>query len=231
LDSTTLESKIKSFLAQVPAGKSFVVKKESYAPPANTLTPQQKELATNYILGITGAPQPGTKDYNAYVLAMRIFGMKHFLEVRSNNGLSYAPQAWFSGGLTPYTNIYVTTTQPDKYAIVARQLIEKVKKEGFSEADLKNEKTGYLTNVYYRQETASAQAASLAQNEVIHNNWRRAITIKDDMKSVSVDDLNRVFNKYVSNITWAYQGDPKKVDTKLFTQKETPQTPKDVKTF
>jgi predicted Zn-dependent peptidase len=231
LDSTTLESKIKSFLAQVPAGKPFVVKKESYAPPANTLTPQQKELATNYILGITGAPQPGTKDYNAYVLAMRIFGMKHFLEVRSNNGLSYAPQAWFSGGLTPYTNIYVTTTQPDKYAIVARQLIEKVKKEGFSEADLKNEKTGYLTNVYYRQETASAQAASLAQNEVIHNNWRRAITIKDDMKSVNVDDLNRVFNKYVSNITWAYQGDPKKVDTKLFTQKETPQTPKDVKTF
>jgi predicted Zn-dependent peptidase len=231
LDSNTLVSKVKSFLAMVPAGKPFVVKKESYLPSANTLTPQQKELATNYILGITGAPQPGTPDYNAYVLAMRIFGTKHFLEVRSNNGLSYAPQAYFSGGLTPYTNIYVTTTQPDKYAVVARQLIEKMKKQGFSEADLKNEKTGYITNVYYRQETASAQASALANNEVVHGDWRRAITIKDDMKAVTVADLNRVFNKYVSNITWAYQGDPKKVDTKLFTQKETPQAPKDVKTF
>jgi zinc protease len=231
LDSATLASHINSFLVKVPAGKPFVAKKESYTPATNTLTPQQKELATNYILGITSAPQPGTPDYNAYILAMRIFQMKHFLEVRSNNGLSYAPQAFFSGGLTPYTGIYVTTTQPDKYAIVARQLIDKIKKEGFSEEELKNQKTGYITNVYYRQETASAQAATLAQNEVIHGNWRRAITIKDDMKNVTVEDLNRTFNKYVSNITWAYQGDPKKVDTKLFTQKETPQAPKEVKTF
>lgn len=231
IDSATLALNVKRFIEMVPAGKPFVVKKESYIPPANTLTPQQKELATNYILGITGAPAPGTPDYNAYVLAMRIFSTKHFLEVRSNNGLSYAPGAWFSGGLMPYTNIYVTTTQPDKYAVVARRLIEKLKKEGFSESDLKNEKTGYLTNVYSRQETASAQAAALANNEVVHNNWRRAITIKDDMKAVTKDDLNRVFNKYVSNITWAYQGDPKKVDAKLFTQKETPQAPKEVKTF
>lgn len=231
LDSAVIATKVKSFLALVPAGKSFVAKKEAYSPAANTLTPQQKELATNYILGITSGPLPGTPDYNAYVLAMRIFYMKHFLEVRTNNGLSYAPQAFFNGGLSPYTGIYVTTTQPDKYAVVARQLIDKIKKEGFSEADLKNRKTGYLTEVYMRQETASAQAASLAQNEVIHNNWRRANTIKEDMKKVTVDDLNRAFNKYVSNITWAYQGDPKKVNAKLFTQKETPQMPKDVKTF
>lgn len=231
VDSAALASRIKNLLMMVPAGKPFIVKKDSYMPPANTLTPQQKDLATNYILGITSGPQPGTPDYNAYVLAMRIFGMKHFMEVRSKNGLSYAPQAFFSGGLTPYTGIYVTTTQPDKYAIVARQLIDNVKKEGFTDADLKNQETGYLTNVYMRQETASAQAASLAMNEVVHNNWHRANTIKDDMKKVTVADLNRVFNKYVSNITWAYQGDPKKVDTKLFTQKETPQTPKDVKSF
>lgn len=231
LDSAKLASHVKSFLAKVPAGKPFVVKKESYTPLANTLTPQQKELATNYIMGITGAPQPGTPDYNAYVLAMRIFYMKHFLEVRSNHGLSYAPQAYFSGGLTPYTIITVSTTQPDKYAVVARQLIDSLKRAGFTADDLKNQKSSYITNVYYRQETASAQAASLAQNEVIHNNWRRAITIKDDMKAVTVDDLNRVFSKYVSNITWAYQGDPKKVDAKLFTQKETPQAPKEVKTF
>jgi predicted Zn-dependent peptidase len=231
LDRSLLEEKLKAFIAKVPAGKPFVAKKESYTPAANTLQPKEKELATNYIQGITSAPQPGTTDYNAYVLAMRIFADRHFLEVRSNQGLSYAPGAWFSGGLTPYSNIYVTTTEPNKYAAVARQLIEKVKQQGFTEEELKNMKATYITNVYSRQETNNAQASALAQNEVIHGNWKRANTIKDDLKKVTVADLNRVFNKYVSNITWAYQGDPKKVDAKLFTQKTAPEMPKDVKTF
>jgi zinc protease len=231
IERPLLEEKMKTFLARVPAGKPFIAKKETYTPPAHTMQPKQKELATNYIQGITSAPQPGTPDYNAYVLAMRIFQQRHFLEVRSNHGLSYAPGAWFSGGLTPYTNIYVTTTEPNKYAAVARQLIEKVRKDGFTEEELKNQKAGYITRIYAQQETNNAQAAALAQNEVIHGNWKRTNTIKEDMKKVTVADLNRVFNKYVSNITWAYQGDPKKVDTKLFTQKMAPEMPKDVKTF
>lgn len=231
VDRGELEEKLKGLLAKIPAGTPFRPKKESYAPAANTLKPQQKELATNYIQGISSAPQPGTPDYNAFVLAMRIFASKHFVEVRSNNGLSYAPGVWFNGGLTPYSNIYVTTTEPNKYIAVARQLVDKLKREGFTAEELRNEKNGYVTEVYYRQETNSAQAASLAANEVLHNNWRRANTVKDEMKKVTVADLNRVFNKYISNITWAYQGDPKKVDARLYTQKQTPEMPKETKTF
>jgi predicted Zn-dependent peptidase len=231
IERSDLEAKLKSFVAKVPAGAPFKPKKESYKPAVNTLKPQQKDLATNYIQGISSAPQPGTKDYNAFVLAMRIFSSKHFVEVRSNNGLSYAPGAWFSGGLSPYSNIYVTTTEPNKYVAVARQLIEKIKKEGFSDAELKNEKNGYITEVYYRQETNAAQASALASNEVVHGNWKRANTIKDEMKDVTTQDLNRVFSQYISNITWAYQGDPKKVDAKLFTQTTVPQVPKETKTF
>lgn len=231
LDKNTIQQKVTALLARVPAGKPFVAKKETYVPAAHSLKPQEKELATNYLQGIASAPLPGTPDYNAFVLAMRIFASKHFVEVRSNNGLSYAPGAWFSGGLTPYANIYVTTTEPNKYAAVARQLIDKLKKTGFTEEELRNEKMGYVTEVYYRQETANAQAAALASNEVIHGNWKRALSIKDDMKKVTVADLNRVFNKYLGQITWAYQGDPKKVDAKLFTQKNAPQLPKEAKTF
>ena len=177
------------------------------------------------------APLPGTADYNAFILAMRIFYDKHFLEVRTNHGLSYAPAVWFSQGLTPYANIYVTTTDPNKYIAVARQLIDKIKKEGFKEDDLKDMKATYATNVYSRQETNTAQAAALAANEVSHNNWQRANTIKDDMKKIKAADLNRVFNKYVTNITWVYQGNTKQVNPKLYTQKETPAIPKDTKAF
>lgn len=231
LDKAVVEKNVRAFLARVPAGAPFVQKKEPYVPAANSFKPQQRENATNYIQGVTAGPQPGTPDFNAFVLAMQIFSSRHFVEVRSKNGLSYAPGAWFSGGNSSYANFFVTTTEPDKYVAVARQLIDKVKKEGFTPEELKNEKTSYVTSFYYRQETNAAQAGSFIANEVVHGNWKRALTIKDDMNKVTLDDLNRVFKTYINNITWSYQGDPKKVTPALFIQKETPQMPTEKKAF
>jgi len=231
LDKTEIEKKVTDFLSKVPAGSAFKLKEESYSPSANSFNPKERENATNYIQGITGAPLPGTPDYNAFVLAMRIFSTRHFIEVRSKNGLSYAPGSWFSQGRTPYANFFVTTTQPDKYIAVARNLIDEVKKDGFTAEELKNEKTGYLTGLYYRQETNEEQAAALATNEVVHNNWKRAIEIKDEINKVTLQDANNAFKKYITNITWVYQGDPKKVDSKLYVQKETPPIPADKKAF
>ncbi|MGC4037108.1 MAG: pitrilysin family protein [Chitinophagaceae bacterium] len=231
LDKTVIEKKIDELLAKIPAGAPFKLKEESYSPVANSFKPEQRENATNYIQGITGAPLPGSPDYNAFVLAMRAFSMRHFIEVRSKNGLSYAPGIWFKQGKTPYSNFFVTTTEPDKYIAVARNLVDKIKKDGFTAEELKNEKTGYLTGLYYRQETNEEQANALATNEVINNDWKRTVTIKDDMNKVTLDDLNKAFAKYISNITWVYQGDPKKVESKLYTQKETPPIPADKKAF
>ncbi|MBD0378277.1 MAG: insulinase family protein, partial [Flavisolibacter sp.] len=231
LDKTTIANKVKALTALIPQGKPVVFKKESYQPGVNTFKPQQRDNATNYILGISSAPLPGTPDYNAYVLAMRLFSMRHFIEIRSKNGLSYAPGAWLSPGLTPFTNVYVTTTEPDKYIITARKLIDSIRQKGFTPEELKNIKTQYITGVYYNQETNESQASALVANEVWFNNWRRAYTIKDEMKKVTLNDLNNAFSKYLNNITWVYQGDPKKVNQSLFTQKQVPQITKETKTF
>lgn len=231
LDKATIEKKMKEFLSRVPAGAPFVAKKESYAPPATTFKPQERANATNYVQGIASGPKAGTPDYNAFSLAMNIFSSRHFVEIRSKNGLSYAPGAWLTTGNTTYANLYVTTTEPDKYIAVARALIDTIKLKGFTEAELKNEKTGYLTGLYYRDETNSAQAYSLASNEVIHGDWKRAIKIKNDINKVTLDQLNAVFKKYINNITWVYQGDPKKVTPALYTQKETPKLPGEKKAF
>jgi len=231
LDKKEIEKKVNELLAKIPAGKSFVAKKETYNPSLNTFIPKQRDNATNYVQGITGGPQPGSPDYNAFVLAMRIFGTRHFVEIRTKNGLSYAPRVSFNGGTTPYTNIMVSTTDPNKYIATARALIDKVKQEGFTESELRNEKTGYLTGIYFRQETNEEQAASLAFNEVIQGNWKRSIEIKNDIKKVSLEQMNNAFKKYINNITWVYQGDPKKVDAQLYTQKETPKLPIEKKAF
>lgn len=226
IDKADLEQKIAGMLVAVPDGKPFTLKKETIAPAQNSFKAEKKELATNYIEGITGAPAPGTPDYNAFQLAMRIFSQRHFLEVRTKNGLSYAPGSWFDGSATPSAHISVSTTDPNKYIAVAKALIEKTKKEGFTDDELRNIKTQYLTGFFYRQETNNAQANSIAANEVLHNNWKRALTISDDMKKVSLPELNTVFNKYISNMVWAYQGNPAKANPVLFTGKANPELPK-----
>ena len=231
IERATIENRVKELLAKIPAGVPFKVKKESYMPVANTFKPQQRENATNYVQGITGGPQPGTPDYDAFVLAVRIFANRHFLDIRTKNGLSYAPQVWFSQGSTPYANIAVSTTDPDKYVAVARQLIDKIKNEGFTEEELRNMKTRYLTGIYYRQETNDEQANAIASNEVVNGDWKRAIKIKEDIKKVTLDQLNTSFKKYINNITWVYQGDPKKVNAQMYTQKETPKLPEEKKAF
>ena len=217
LDRSSLEEKIKTMLASIPEGKPFVLKKTMLTPAASSFKSQKKDFATNYIQGVTTGPLPGSPEYNAFVLAMRIFSQRHFLEVRSKNGLSYAPGSWFDGGASPSANVSVSTTNPNKYIGVLKMLIDKTKKEGFTADELQNIKTGYLTGFFYRQETNSAQASSLASNEVLHNNWKRAVTISDDIKKVNLQELNGVFNKYIGKTVWAYQGDPSKANPALFT--------------
>jgi len=218
IDRPELEQKMQSMLSAIPQGNPYTLQKETYSPSQNTFKSEKKDLATNYIQGVTSAPLPGTPDYNAFALATRIFYDRQFLEVRTNNGLSYAPYTFLDGGLSPSFNIDVSTTQPDKFIGVIDKLITKTKKEGFTDEEVKNMKTTYLTSFYNKQETNSAQASSLASNEILHNNWRRALTFTDDIKKLSVADVNKVFDKYISHITWVYQGDPSKVTPALYTQ-------------
>ncbi|MGI4021511.1 MAG: M16 family metallopeptidase [Janthinobacterium lividum] len=216
LDKAEIENKVKAMLDGIKPGTPFTLKKSSFRIYKNTFTATPKELATNYIEGITGAPQPGTPDFNAFQVAMQIFYDKHFLDVRTNNGLSYAPISYFDGGATPSARFVVSTTQPDAYIKVFDQLVDKIKTGGFTDAEVKNMKITYLTRFYYNQETNSAQASSLAANEVLHDNWKRSLTLADDVKNLNTEDVNNAFKKYIGNISWVYQGDTKKVSPIMY---------------
>lgn len=226
-----LQKKITALAAKIPEGKPVVLKRVSYIPAANTFVPKQKDNATNYIMGISSAPQANTKDYYPSTLASGMFYDKMFLEVRTNNGLSYAPAAYITSGLTPYSVMYVTTKDPDKYVAVARNLVDNIKKNGFPADDVKNMKNTYATYQYYNNETNGSLCSMVANSELIQGDWHKAFTLKEDLRPVTPADVNKVFNKYIGNFTWVYQGDTKQVTPALFTQKQTPPIQKDKKAF
>jgi predicted Zn-dependent peptidase len=206
LDRTTIEQKVSQLLGTIKQGAPYELKKTFFRTYKNTFSAEPRDLATNYVEGITSGPEAGTSDFDAFNVAMRIFSNRHFLEIRTNHGLSYAPQAWFNYGSVSVAKFAVSTTQPDKYIAVFDTLVDKVKTEGFKPEEVADMKVTYLTSFYYRQETNSAQAASLATNEIIFNDWHRTFTL-----------VNDAFRKYIGNIVWVYQGDPKKVNPLNYT--------------
>jgi predicted Zn-dependent peptidase len=50
----------------------------------------------------------------------------------------------------------------------------------------------------------------------LHDNWKRSLTLVDDVKKLTPDDVSNAFRKYINNIVWVYQGDPKKVNQLLY---------------
>lgn len=217
LPQADIEAKVATMLAGVKQGAPFEAKKSFFRVYKNTFSAEKRDLATNYVQGVTSGPAPGTADYNAFNVGMRIFADRHFLDVRTNNGLSYAPQAWFNTGNTATARFAVSTTQPDKYIAVFDKLVDKVKTQGFKPEEVADMKVTYLTGFYYKNETNQAQAGSLLSNEVLHNNWKRSITMVDDVKKLTPEQVSDAFRKYIGNIVWVYQGDPKKVNPLLFT--------------
>jgi len=216
LDKEVIEAKVKAMLGGIKQGAPFEFKKSFFRVYKNSFNAESRDLATNYVEGITSGPQPGTADFDAFNVAMRIFANRHFLDVRTNNGLSYAPQAWFSVGQTSVAKFSVSTTQPDKYIAVFDKLVDKIKTEGFNGDEVANMKVTYLTGFYYKNETNSAQAFSIASNEVLFNNWKRSLTLVDDVKKLTTEEVSDAFRKYINNIVWVYQGDPKKVNQILY---------------
>ena len=217
-----LQKKMTALIGKIPQGKPFALKRTTYTPQANSFVGEKKDVATNYIMGFSSAPQADSKDYYPAMLASDMFYNKAFLEVRTNNGLSYAPSAWISAGLTPYSAMYVTTKEPDKYIAVARNMVDKLKKEGFPADDVQNTKNTFTTYQYYQNESNGSLASMVSNVELLQGDWRKAFTLKEDLKPITPADINRVFNKYIGSFTWVYQGDPTKVNQKLYTQKETP---------
>jgi zinc protease len=217
LDRADIEAKVKTMLASIKQGAPFDLKKSFFRVYKNTFSSENRELATNYVEGVTSGPTPGTPDFDAFNVAMRIFADRHFLDIRTNNGLSYAPSAWFSSGATSAARFSVSTTEPNKYIAVFDKLVDKIKTQGFRADEVADMKVTYLTSFYYKNETNSAQAASLAANEVLHNNWRRSLTLVNDVKKLTAEQVSDAFRKYIGNIVWVYQGDIKKVNPLLFT--------------
>ena len=78
---------------------------------------------------------------------------------------------------------------------------------------------GFLTQYYQKLETNDAQAARLAEYELLGGGWRRLQSWIDEVNKVTPEDIQRVTRKYLKNFHFAAIGNPSQFDRDLFSSR------------
>jgi zinc protease len=176
----------------------------------------ERPVATNYIRGSFAAPPLESPDYAAFSITMNILQQLFFQEVRVKRNLTYGADATLLSNGANSAFISVTTPKPNEAISVMFDQIDFMQRQVIREEGLKAIISGFLTNYYTKLETNDAQAAKLAEYELLGGGWRRDQTWLDEVSRVTPEDVNRVSKKYLKNFHFAVMGDKRQFDRNLF---------------
>lgn len=210
--------KVQAAFAMLPRGdyKESPLPPLTFAAPAVAIT--QRELPTNYVSGIFGAPPPGTPDFYAMRVATTILRDRVFEEVRTKRNLSYAPDAFLSSQGTNTGGIYFTAVDANQTVQIMLGEIARMQREDVPASLIRSTGQGVLTSSFLEQETNSAQAGTLAMHELIGGGWRQADLVLERVRAVTPDDVRRVANRYMRNLQFVVLGNPRSIDPQAFTR-------------
>ena len=182
------------------------------------LAVEDRNIETNYIMGMFSAPKKGTEESIHNSLAMSILYDRFFEELRTKRSLSYAPQAGATGYIArPVNRLYISTTDPEQSLEVMMDLLNTVRTEGYEEKELEGTKQSFLTNYFMGQETNASISMSLGVNE-IQDSWENMDLFTKRVLITSLEDINAVMVNYGDEIHWTYLGKEDMVKPKFFTQ-------------
>jgi zinc protease len=214
VDRPKLERLVASTIAALPRGDYAWT-----APPPlagrKALAIREAGLPTNYILGYYAGPPAGTADYNALRLATAILSGRFFTEIRSKRSLSYAADAPFVERAIATGGVYVTTVDPNTTLTIMRAEIARLQTELIDQEGLDRLVEQFITEYFLKNETNSDQASFLARAAIYQGDFRAAERFVDDLRRVGPDDIRRVARTYMKNFSFAYIGDPAKLDRAL----------------
>lgn len=217
LNVSEVKSLIEASFGKLPRGnyKPEVVPQLAFEKSSVDVTP--RELPTNYIQGLFTAPSLTSPDIYAMRIASSLLRDRVFEEVRVKRNLSYAPDAFLRTQAANVGGLYVTAVDANQSIRVMLSEIARLQSEPVKSEDIHAVIAQYLTTYYLGQETNAAQAGELAQYELIGGGWRNSVEFLDRLMAVTPQDIQRVSQKYMRNIRFVVLGNPRSVDTNVFT--------------
>ena len=217
LDPAEIRTRVASAFGKLPKGNYHPepMPQLSFASPSVEII--QRGLPTNYVQGLFTAPPLTAADIYPMSIASNLLRDRVFEEVRVKRNLSYAPNAFLSSQGANVGGIYVTAVDANQAVGVMLDQIKRLQTQSIGQQDISDVVAQYLTTYYMGQETNAAQAGNLAEYELIGGGWRNSFEIISRLSAVTPADVQRVAQKYMRNIRFVVLGDPKSIDTNVFT--------------
>jgi zinc protease len=217
LDVKQVRERVASSLGKLPRGnyQAEPMPQLSFASPSVEII--QRGLPTNYIQGLFTAPPLTGADIYPMSIASSLLRDRVFEEVRVKRNLSYAPSAFLGSQGANVGGIYVTAVDANQAVGVMLEQIRRLQTQSISEQDIRDVASQYLTSYYLGQEANAAQAANLAEYELVGGGWRNSFEMISRLRAVMPADVQRVAQKYMRNIRFVVLGDPEKIDKNIFT--------------
>lgn len=216
LDPVELKQRIAATLGKLPRGTYKDQATPVLSFPASTVEITDRTLPTNYVQGIFSAPPLTSTDIYPMMVGSSILRDRVFQEVRVKRNLSYAPNAFLGSQAANVGGIYVTAVDTNQAVSVMLDEIRRLQTQPIDNDDITGVISQYLTTYYMEQETNAAQAANLAEYELIGGGWRNSFELISRLHAVTPGDVQRVAQKYMHNLRFVVLGNPKSVDTKIF---------------
>ena len=214
VDRPKIEQLVRSTLATLPRG-NYVWNPPAALAGTKRATVRSATLPTNYLLGYYAGPQATTDDYNALRVAAAILSGRFFTEIRSKRNLSYAADAPFLERAIATGGVYVTTVDPNASLQVMRTEISRLQTELIDREGLDRLVEQFITEYFLKNETNGDQATFLARAAVYQGDYRAADRFVSDLRRVRPDDIRKAARQYMRNFSFAYVGDPSRLDRTL----------------
>ncbi len=217
VDKAILEKKVSKTFGKISKGKYKATFPAMVKHTSPSLKIVERDLPTNYILGLFSAPSPENPDYYPMSIAIDFLKWRLFEEIRTKRSLSYAPDAFLANNFANYGGVYATSVDPDATVKVMLAEMEKLRNEKVHEKDLRDRINMNLTRYYLSNESNSAQGQFLARFELSGLGWRHGEKMVEKLRGVTVEDVQRVANEYFKNIQFIVLGNPQSIDKNLIT--------------
>lgn len=218
IEPAVLKQQIEMSFGKLPRGDYKDVPLPAINFTKGTVDITAKPLETDYVKGTFAAPSLRDPDYYAMRTAMTILQTQVFQEVRTKRNLSYAPDAELGERSANTASISVSTDKPNESIGIMLAEIQKLKQDLVGEDLVANMAGYFLTTYYLKQETNAAQAAELAQYELMGGGWRNSLDFLTRMRKVKPAEIQAAANKYMKNLRFVVVGKTANIDRSIFLQ-------------
>jgi zinc protease len=217
LDVNQLRQRVNTAFGKLPRGNYRPEAMPQLSFSTSSVNVTERSLPTNYVQGWFVAPPLSSPDIYPMEIASAMLRDRVFEEVRVKRNLSYAPSAFLSSQAANVGGIYVSAVDANQAVRVMLDEIRRLQTQPLDQSDISGVISQYLTTFYLGQETNSAQAANLAEWELIGGGWRNSFESIARLRAVTPADVQHVAQKYMRNIRFVVLGNPAQIDKNVFT--------------